>query len=186
MQQRFLDGFLQGLLDPRFQGLLSEFYATRSVLTIQPNGKLLGHLQTLLRTVSTVLADQYGLQAMQSATGSPSTALLPDVDVPELLSCVDGLHDLVSGPAFSDTATVLFLFCGKLDLKGNELTPETDAKDTLVRLDGFLKVLGLQEVSIVQLWENATGQFVEQRALIWTAILDVLCSIQVECSIGAV
>jgi hypothetical protein len=64
MQQRILDGFIQGLLDPRFQGLIGEFYSIRARLTIQTDGKLLGHMQTLLRTLSTILEDQYSLQQM--------------------------------------------------------------------------------------------------------------------------
>ena len=149
MQQRILDGFIQGLLDPRFQGLIGEFYSIRARLTIQTDGKLLGHMQTLLRTLSTILEDQYSLQQMQSAAGDTLTPpLLPDIDVPEVLSCMDGLHDLISGPAFSDTAAVLFILCGKLKLQSG-VTPN-DAADILSRLDEFLNVIGLRDVSILQ------------------------------------
>jgi hypothetical protein len=61
---------------------------------------------------------------------------------------MDGLHDLISGPAFSDTAAVLFILCGKLKLQSG-VTPN-DAADILSRLDEFLNVIGLRDVSILQ------------------------------------
>ena len=185
MQQKLVDGFVQGLLDPRFQGLIGEFYAVRTRLVIQPNGKLLTHLQALLLTLSTILEDQYSLQQLQAATGGvpapEAVALPPDVDVTEVLSCMDGLRDLVSGPAFSDTAAVLFILCGKLKLEDD--FEANDAGQVLSRLDDFLGLIGLREVSILQLWQNATGVLTEQRECIFRAVMDVLMAVQGECSV---
>ena len=183
MQHKVVEGFVQGLLDPRFQGLIGEFYGLRMQIHIQPDGKLLGAIQALLTSLYTILEDQYGLQQLQAATGDTATLppLLPDVDVPEVLSCMDGLHDLVSGPAFADTATVLFILCGKLKLQTGVVP--NDPIDVLSRLDDFLGLLGLRDVSILQLWENATGELSEQRQVLYDAVMAVLTTVQQECSV---
>lgn len=179
MQQKIIDGFLQGLLDPRFQGLVTEFYMFRSRLTIIPNGKLMHTVQAVLHTLSTVLEDQYSVREMQIAMNG-SSLVLPDVDPEELLSCLNDIQSLVAGPAFTDTAVVLFIFCKKLDLN-QENVPGLDASEVLGRLEDFLSVLGLRDISLKQLWDNAEGELAEHRTLIFQSVMAMLNAVQKEC-----
>lgn len=100
MQQRALDGLLQGLLDPRFQGLISEFYSLRSRLTVSDSGKLLPSIQHMLRTICSILSDQNTIQEMQQAAGNDVVFSLPDVNLSEVVECIEGLEELIGGPAF--------------------------------------------------------------------------------------
>ena len=180
MQQRIVDGFLQGLLDPRFQGLITEFYSLRSRLEVNPTGKLMERIRTMLQTFCTVLEDQFSLHEMRAAVGDSTGPVLPDIDVPEVVSCIHGVEEIVSGPAFADAATVLFIFCQKLGL-GTIKLADMVPKDVLQRLEEFLAVLGLRELSIVQLWDNATGELREQRDEMFAAIMEVLQAVLDDC-----
>ena len=72
MEQRFLDGLMQNLVDPnrslhrikwmdagRFQHLISDFFALRGRILIRNPTALSDALQNLLRVVSLVMEDQY-------------------------------------------------------------------------------------------------------------------------------
>ena len=179
MQQKMIDGFLQGLLDPRFQGLVAEFYTLRSRLTVKTNGTLMHTVQAVLHTLCTVLEDQYSLREMQTAMDG-STLVLPDADPEELISCLNDIQSVIAGPAFTDTAVVLFIFCKKLDLT-QENVAGLDASEVLGRLADFLSVLGLRDISLKQLWDNAEGELAEHRTLIFQSVMAMLNAVQKEC-----
>ena len=182
MQQKLVDSLMQGLLDPRFQSLISEFYCVRDQLTIAEDTPLLECIQHLLGTVCTILQDKHSIQQMKPAT-SPNIPV-PQPDLEEMLSCVHEVENFLSGPAFPDTATVLFILCSKLGLDDKDVS-SLQATDIIRRLDDFLKLIGLQEVSILRLWENAIDELATQRTALFRAVMNVVQVVQRDCVVSA-
>ena len=117
------------------------------------------------------------------------------MDFQEVIECIHGVQNLVAGPAFTDTATMLFILCRKLQLETTDMNT-LQPLDILSRLDEFLGILGLKEVSLVQLcmeppfkqkkmgfqvWNNCVGDFQDQRQEIFSAARSVLETVLVEC-----
>lgn len=53
----------------------------------------------------------------------------------------------------------------------------------LAQVDDFLHILGLQEISIVDLWNNATGDLIDQRGQLFGAVMSVLRAAQQDCAV---
>jgi hypothetical protein len=180
MQQKLIDGLMQGLLDPRFQSLITEFYAVRQTLTIADEDRLGTCIRDLLTTICSVLEDQHSLQEMKQAMGGTATSC----DIQEALCCVREAEGFISGPVFPDVITVLFILCSKLGLdeKG---TSSLQATEVIQRLDDFLSLIGLHEVSILQLWDNAIDELANQRVQLFGAVMSVVQVVQQECVLSS-
>ena len=82
-----------------------------------------------------------------------------------------------------EAATVLCLLSRKLAIHEEE---PTNAREVLQRVDDFLSLLGLSEVSVVRLWENA-GRLVRQtdQDRLFRSVMSALRTVHRECSSSA-
>ena len=76
---------------------------------------------------------------MKISAGEDPTFTLPE-DINEVVSCIDGMESLITGPALEDTATVLFILCKKVGVHGTGSQP----LEVLQRVDDFLQLLGTE------------------------------------------
>ena len=88
-------------------------------------------------------------------------------------------EEFVCGSGLQDAATVLFIFCSKLGLDGNG-NAYLHPTDVIQRLDDFLQLIGLHEVSILQLWENAVED-TDQRKSLFDTVMAVVSAVQRYC-----
>ena len=179
MQQRLVEGLMHGLLDPRFQSLITEFYTLRDHLTLVQPDHLITAIRGLFGTVRTTVEDQHTLHQMRHTIGERVKKTTSTSEMHDLLQCTREVEDFVCGSGLQDAATVLFIFCSKLGLDGNS-NAYLHATDVIHRLDDFLQLIGLHEVSILQLWENAVED-ADQRKSLFDTVMAVVGAVQRDC-----
>ena len=179
MQQRLVEGLMQGLLDPRFQSLITEFYTLRDQLTLVKQDHLINAIHGLFKTVRTTVEDQHSLQQMRRSIGERGQKTASTTEMHDLLQCTRDVEDFVCGSGLQDAATVLFIFCSKLGLDGNS-NAYLHPTDVIQRLDDFLQLIGLHEVSILRLWENAVED-AEQGKRLFDTVMAVVGAVQRDC-----
>ena len=179
MQQRLVEGLMQGLLDPRFQSLITEFYTLRDQLTLVKQDHLINAIRGLFGTVRTTVEDQHTLQQMRCSLGERGQKTATTTEMHDLLQCTRDVEEFVCGSGLQDAATVLFIFCSKLGLDGNG-NAYLHPTDVIQRLDDFLQLIGLHEVSILQLWENAVED-TDQRKSLFDTDMAVVSAVQRDC-----
>ena len=128
----------------------------------------------LLDVVVVVIGDQQAVRVAEGDTGGADAAT-------EAADCVAQVRQLVAGPAFTDTVTVLLVLCRRLDWGGGATTPAPE--DVLGRVDDLLRLLGVgAQVSVLQLWAQARTDFAgDQAADLWAAVSALLTTVATEC-----
>ena len=149
MQKRTMDGLMRTMADPRFQTLMAEFYEIRGTVAVENEDevrRVIGPCPPPRRwgTTARIPADRphrprrpvhSGHRTRRSVFffGAKKKKPAADVDAAQNLvtaaQCVTGVEDLAIGPAFTDSVTVLHLFCQKMGVVSDDI----DRADRTVR-----------------------------------------------------
>lgn len=175
MQQMVVDGFLRMMSDDRLQNLITDFYALRGQLCVTNQCDIQCALKRLFAIIRVTMQDQHTLSVLKHSDGAPLT--IPSAaQILDALTCVSSAEQLVLGPAFEDSLVVLEIIRQKLNWEENMTAPVV-----LTKLDDFLSLLGMNTVSVLELWENAS-ELGDQRSLLHDAVNNVFRTVQTCCT----
>lgn len=192
MQQRMLDGLFEAFGDPRMQDLVDEFCTLRGTIAPVNVDTLRTSIDSLLTTIVVVLNDQHALFLVEGDTtqdisgGNSCRERCPTqrggdslcvkrqgvyFGVRNAVCCTERVCAKNRFP-FPDAVVVLHLL--RVKLQWGEDDQKRDPLSVLTRLDEFLALLGMQSVSVAELWQNANSLSGEHQAQLWTAVSNLL------------
>lgn len=117
----------------------------RGNIKVRDTGIVRRTIKSLLGTIRDVVSDA---AAVAEAEDDDTTQWS------STLSCLDNMDLLLDGPALDDAVVVLYLFRNKLN--GVKRGPD-DAVAVLQRLDEHLQLLGITDVSCLQMCAGLVG-----------------------------
>lgn len=173
--------------DPKFSGVIQEFYELQGKVGIVDGGReqLVTAVENLLDTIADILSDHHEMELLDSLLMEPASQepKKKTTSLAEILQNVESTKQFISDDSgFNYILLALWLFRTKImaDQANNGETLTLDSHVILAKLDTVLALMGLTDVSIIELWTKAT-HLGTRRETLWNSVKDVLMTTEACC-----
>ena len=184
MQDVILKHLAGALVDPRFGEIIEEFFALQGRVRVSDGGRmqLTTTTEALLDSIVGIIRDECELDHLDHLLDAQACTSTTVVQLDEIIDHVESTKHLIRDDAVFDyIVTVLWLFHSKI-LSGGDSSaiPLHDCPSILTKLDTYLALLGLTQVSTLNLWTKA-AHLGTRRDDLWNAVQAVLLAVDVHC-----
>lgn len=184
MQDVILKHLAGALVDPRFSDIIGEFFELQGRVNVSDGGRmqLTTATEALLDSIIGIMRDEWELDRLDhllEAQACSSTTLAQMDEIMDHVECTK--HLIRDDSVFDYIVTVLWLFHSKI-VSDDDRGPLHDCPSILTKLDTYLALLGLTQVSTLNLWTKA-AHLGTRRDELWNAVKAVLVAVDVHCSV---